>query len=83
MSKTRGFFFVAQDMVLSHRAKFYLIINFFRVKAVFTELYIQCNIFFNITLYWNPINLFYFQFDCYNSSYKFFGFGFKVYADYF
>ena len=31
MSKTWGFFLVAQDMVLSHRAKFQLIINFFRV----------------------------------------------------
>ena len=28
-----GFFLVAQDMVLSHRAKFQLIVNFFRVKA--------------------------------------------------
>ena len=28
MSKTWGFFLVAQDMVLSHRAKFQLIINF-------------------------------------------------------
>ena len=39
MSKTWGFFLVAQDMVLSHRAKFQLIINFFRVKAVSTGLY--------------------------------------------
>ena len=31
-------FFVAQDMDLSHRAKFQLIINFFRVKAVSTGL---------------------------------------------
>ena len=36
MSKTWGFFLVTQDMVLSHRAKFQLIINFFRVKASFT-----------------------------------------------
>ena len=40
MSKTWGFFLVAQDMVLSHRAKFQLIINFFRVKAISTGLYI-------------------------------------------
>ena len=38
MSKTLGFFLVAQDMVLSHRAKFQLIINFFRVKAISTGL---------------------------------------------
>ena len=38
MSKTWGFFFAAQDMVLSHRAKFQLIINFFRVKAISTGL---------------------------------------------
>ena len=38
MTKTWGFFLVAQDMVLSHRAKFQLIINFFRVKAISTEL---------------------------------------------
>ena len=38
MSKTWGFFLVAQDMVLSHRAKFQLIINFFRVKAISTGL---------------------------------------------
>ena len=38
MSKTWGFFLVAQDMVLSHRAKFQLVINFFRVKAVSTGL---------------------------------------------
>ena len=38
MSKTWAFFLVAQDMVLSHRAKFQLIINFFRVKAIFTGL---------------------------------------------
>ena len=36
MSKTWGIFFlVAQDMVLSHRAKFQLIINFFRVSVYF------------------------------------------------
>ena len=35
MSKTWGFFLVAQDMVLSHRAKFQLIINFFRVLMYF------------------------------------------------
>ena len=39
MSKTWGFFFVAQDMVLSDRAKFQLIINFFRVKAISTGLF--------------------------------------------
>ena len=33
-----GIFLVAQDMVLSHRAKFQLIINFFRVKAISTGL---------------------------------------------
>ena len=38
MSKTWGFFLLAQDMILSHRAKLQLIINFFRVKAIFTEL---------------------------------------------
>ena len=38
MSKTWGFFLVAQDIVLSNRAKFQLIINFFRVKAISTEL---------------------------------------------
>ena len=38
MSKTWGFFLVAQDMVLSHRAKFQLIIKFFRVKAISTRL---------------------------------------------
>ena len=38
MSKTWGFFLVAQDMVLSHRAKLQLIINFFRVKAISTGL---------------------------------------------
>ena len=38
MSKTWGFFLVAQDMVLSHRAKFQLIITFIRVKAISTEL---------------------------------------------
>ena len=38
MSKTWGFFLVAQDMVLSHHAKFQLIINFFRVKAISTGL---------------------------------------------
>ena len=37
MSKTWGFFLVAQDMVLSHRAIFQLI-NFFRVKAISTGL---------------------------------------------
>ena len=36
--KHGDFFLVAQDMVLSHRAKFQLIINFFRVKAIFTGL---------------------------------------------
>ena len=35
MSKTWGFFLVAQDMVLSHRAKFQLIIRFFRVSMYF------------------------------------------------
>ena len=34
------FILVAQDMVLSHRAKFQLIINFFRVKAISTELHV-------------------------------------------
>ena len=38
MSKTWGFFLVAQDMVLSHRAKFQLIINFLWVKAISTGL---------------------------------------------
>ena len=38
MSKTWGFFLMAQDMVLSHRAKFQLIINFFREKAISTGL---------------------------------------------
>ena len=40
MCKTWGFFLVAQDMVLSHRAKFQLIINFFRVKAISTGLHV-------------------------------------------
>ena len=35
MSKTLGVFLVAQDMVLSHRAKIQLIINFFRVRMYF------------------------------------------------
>ena len=38
MSKTWGFFLVAKDMILSHRAKFQFIINFFRVKAISTGL---------------------------------------------
>ena len=38
MSKTGRYFVVAQDMVLSHRAKFQLIINFFRVKPISTGL---------------------------------------------
>ena len=33
-----GIFLVAQDVVLSHRAKFQLIINFFQVKAISTGL---------------------------------------------
>ena len=33
-----GIFWMAQDMALSHRAKFQLIINFFRVKAISTGL---------------------------------------------
>ena len=33
-----GIFLVAQDMVLNHCAKFQLIINFFRVKAISTGL---------------------------------------------
>ena len=33
--KHEDFFLVAQDMVLSHRAKFQLIINFFRVSMYF------------------------------------------------
>ena len=41
MSKTWGFFLVAQDMVLSHHAKFQLILNFFRVKAISTGLYVM------------------------------------------
>ena len=41
-TKHGDFFWVAQDMVLSHRAKFQLIINFFRVKAISTGL-IACN----------------------------------------
>ena len=36
--KNMGIFLVAQDMVLSDRAKFQLIINFFRVKAISTGL---------------------------------------------
>ena len=38
MSKTWGVFLAAQDMVLSHRAKFQLIINFFRVSMYFDVL---------------------------------------------
>ena len=38
LSKTWEFFLVAQDMVMNHRAKFQLIINFFRVKAISTGL---------------------------------------------
>ena len=34
-SKTWGFFLVAQDMALSHRAKFQLIMNFFRISMYF------------------------------------------------
>ena len=45
MSKTWGFFLVAQDMVLSHRAKFQLIINFFQVKAISTGLLHRISIF--------------------------------------
>ena len=41
MSKTWGFFLVVQDMILSHRAKFQLIINFFWVKAISTELKVK------------------------------------------
>ena len=37
--KHGDFFLVAQNMVLSHRAKFQLIINFFRVKAISTGLF--------------------------------------------
>ena len=37
-SKTWGSFLVAQNMVLSHRAKFQLIKIFFRVKAISTGL---------------------------------------------
>ena len=36
-----GIFLVAQDMVLSHRAKFQLIINFFRAKASSTGLLVM------------------------------------------
>ena len=39
--KRGDLFLVAQDMVLSHRAKFQLIINFFRVKAISTGLYLK------------------------------------------
>ena len=49
MSKTWGFFFVAQDMVLSHRAKFMLIENFFRVKAISTGLF--CKLYDNFREY--------------------------------
>ena len=35
MSKTWGSFLVTQDMVLSHRTKFQLIINFFRLCMYF------------------------------------------------
>ena len=41
MSKTWGLFLVAQDMVLSHRAKFQLLINFFRVKGISTGLILE------------------------------------------
>ena len=41
MSKHGDFFLVAQDMVLSHRAKFQLIMNLFRVKAISTGLVLQ------------------------------------------
>ena len=38
MSKIWGFFLVAQNMVLSDRAKFQLIINFFPVSMYFVFL---------------------------------------------
>ena len=37
MSKTWAFFMVAQDMVLSHHAKFQLINNFFPGKSYFYQ----------------------------------------------
>ena len=40
--QTMGIFLVAQDMVLSHRAKFQPIIDFFGVKAISTELFLGC-----------------------------------------
>ena len=39
MSKTWGFFLVAQDMVLSHRAKFQLIINFSGFQCILSHFY--------------------------------------------
>ena len=39
MSKTWGFFLVAQDMVLSHRAKFQLIINFSVFQCILSHFY--------------------------------------------
>ena len=41
MSKTWEYVLVSQDMALSHRAKFQLIINFFRVKAISTGLVVR------------------------------------------
>ena len=39
MSKIWGLFLVAQDMVLSHRAKFQLIINIFRSVCILSYFY--------------------------------------------
>ena len=39
MSKIWGFFLVAQDMVLSHRAKFQLIINIFQSVCILSYFY--------------------------------------------
>ena len=41
MSKTWGYFLVAQDMVLSHRAKIQLIVTYFRVKAISGGLFLH------------------------------------------
>ena len=39
MSKTWGFFLVAQGMILSHRAKFQLIINYKRFQCILSYFY--------------------------------------------
>ena len=46
-----GIFLVAQDMVLSHRAKFQLIMNFFRVSKYFVVFLPDYKVFFTLQQY--------------------------------